>query len=51
MARFLMHSKREQETRLSGRIPSIKEYWEFRMGASAVGVVVAALEYILERPL
>ncbi len=45
MIRFLAKSQREQELRLSGKIPSIEEYWAFRMGTSAVGVGVAALEY------
>jgi hypothetical protein len=44
MTRFLEHSKQEQQIRLSGRIPSIDEYWHFRMGTSAVGIAVAALE-------
>jgi hypothetical protein len=44
MTRFLEHSKQEQQIRLSGRIPNVDEYWHFRMGTSAVGIAVAALE-------
>ncbi|KAI4120661.1 MAG: hypothetical protein LQ338_006850 [Usnochroma carphineum] len=42
---FLAKSQHEQEIRLSGRIPSIEEYRAFRMGTSAVGVGIAALEF------
>ena len=45
MVQFLAKSQHEQEIRLSGRIPTVAEYWSFRMGTSAVGVGVAALEY------
>jgi hypothetical protein len=38
------HSAREQEVRLCERISGVDEYWSFRMGTSAVGVVVATLE-------
>ena len=45
IVQFLAGSQREQEVRLSGRIPTVDEYWAFRVGTSAVGVGVAALEY------
>jgi hypothetical protein len=43
---FLEHTKQEQHTRLCGNLPSITEYWSYRAGTSAVGVIVAALEYV-----
>jgi hypothetical protein len=39
-----LHSAREQDVRLCARIPGEAEYWSFRLGTSAVGVVVATLE-------
>jgi hypothetical protein len=47
MMRFLEQTKREQQTRLCGNLPSLEEYWSYRMGTSAVGVIVAALEWVL----
>ncbi|KAH4215275.1 hypothetical protein HBI40_246280 [Parastagonospora nodorum] len=47
MIRFLEQTKREQQTRLSGNVPGLEEYWSYRMGTSAVGVIVAALEYAM----
>ena len=37
-------SRQEQEVRLRGKVPTLEEYWSFRMGTSAVYVGVAALE-------
>ncbi|KAF1817442.1 terpenoid synthase [Eremomyces bilateralis CBS 781.70] len=45
MIQFLAHSQVEQEIRLRVQIPGIDEYWAFRMGTSAVGIAVAAVEY------
>jgi hypothetical protein len=42
--RFLEHTKREQQIRLCGSLPTMDEYWGFRAGTSAVGVIVAAQE-------
>jgi hypothetical protein len=42
--RFLQHTKQEQIVHLNKRISSIDEYWQFRMGTSAVGIVVAMQE-------
>jgi hypothetical protein len=44
MVRFLDQTKQEQHTRLFGSLPTMKEYWSFRAGTSAVGIVIAALE-------
>ena len=42
--RFVEMTQREQEIRLSGRIPSVGEYWEYRMGTSAVGTLMGLIE-------
>jgi hypothetical protein len=44
IVRFLEQTKREQQTRLCGNLPSMEEYWSFRAGTSAVGVIVAVQE-------
>jgi hypothetical protein len=44
LRRFLAHTKREQQFQLRTQIPSLEEYWSFRMGSSAVGLVVAVQE-------
>jgi len=44
MMLFLEMSRSEQEVQLSGRIPTVEEYWVYRMGTSAVGVVVSLTE-------
>ncbi|TAQ88585.1 hypothetical protein B7494_g3094 [Chlorociboria aeruginascens] len=42
---YIHTTQTEQEIKLSGRIPSVKEYWKARMGTSAVGVCEAVVEY------
>jgi hypothetical protein len=44
LTRFLEHTKREQRFRLLNQIPSVEEYWSFRMGSGAVGLVIAVQE-------
>lgn len=44
LLRFMSHTKHEQDFRLRSEMPTIEEYWSFRMGTSAVGVVVAVQE-------
>jgi hypothetical protein len=44
LTRFLEHTKQEQRFRLLNQIPSVEEYWSFRMGSSAVGLVLAVQE-------
>ncbi|KAI9705375.1 MAG: hypothetical protein M1820_005205 [Bogoriella megaspora] len=44
ISRFMEMSQREQEFKLSGTLPSLAEYWEFRLGTSAVYVGLAAME-------
>ena len=44
IARLVDNSQLEQDLRLKDCIPTIQEYWKFRMGTSAVGVALAALE-------
>jgi hypothetical protein len=45
LTRFMDNTSLEQKVRLCCGIPSIEEYWSFRMGTSAVGLVVAVQEY------
>lgn len=45
MARFMAASEDEQAGRLTGHIPSLDEYWSFRLGTSAVYIGSAAGEY------
>ncbi|QSZ31558.1 hypothetical protein DSL72_001125 [Monilinia vaccinii-corymbosi] len=40
-------SEMEQRVRLSGKLPTVQEYWHFRMGTSAVGVTLAVNEFAL----
>lgn len=41
---YLEMSQREQRVRLDDRIMDADEYWEIRMGTSAVGVISAVNE-------
>ena len=43
---FMKMSEREQKVRLSQHVPSIEEYWQIRMGTSAVGVCAAVIEFV-----
>jgi hypothetical protein len=45
MAFYMETSETEQRIRLSGRIPSVTEFWDFRLGSSAVGVCLALNEF------
>lgn len=47
MARYMSKSKVEQQIRLRGEIPTIEEFWDYRMGTSAVNLCTAASEYSL----
>ncbi|MCJ1436765.1 hypothetical protein MMC27_006147 [Xylographa pallens] len=42
---FVEMSEREQRVRLNGVLPSVEEFWGYRLGSSAVGVCLAALEF------
>ncbi|KAL9115819.1 MAG: hypothetical protein Q9227_000187 [Pyrenula ochraceoflavens] len=42
---FIMMTQKEQEMRLSDRIPSLAEYWSYRMGTSGVYTAMALVEY------
>lgn len=44
MEHFMQQTGKEQKFRLQDRVPTVEEYWEFRQGASAVGVIVAVQE-------
>jgi hypothetical protein len=43
---YIETTQQEQECRLSGAIPTVEEYWVFRMGTSAVGVCLAVIEWV-----
>ncbi|KAF2655196.1 terpenoid synthase [Lophiostoma macrostomum CBS 122681] len=45
MAFYMETSETEQRIRLSGRIPTVTEFWDFRLGSSAVGVCLALNEF------
>ncbi|PNP54756.1 hypothetical protein THARTR1_04961 [Trichoderma harzianum] len=42
---FIRKSQLEQKSRLDGCILSLDEYWDIRMGTSAVGVIMAVNEF------
>jgi hypothetical protein len=44
MVHYISQSQVEQEIRLRGEIANVEQYWNFRMGTSAVGVAAAAVE-------
>jgi Terpene synthase family 2, C-terminal metal binding len=46
MKTFMEMSEEEQRLRLSGTIPSVEEFWEYRLGSSAVCVTLAVNEYV-----
>lgn len=43
---FVEMSRREQVMRLNRKVPSIDEFWEYRLGSSAVCVTLAINEYV-----
>lgn len=45
IVRFIAATDIEQEIRLSGKVPTVDEFRDLRRRASAVGVVIATLEY------
>lgn len=44
---FIQKAQLEQKSRLDGRILSLEEYWDIRMGTSAVGVIMAVNEWVI----
>ncbi|KAJ4359463.1 uncharacterized protein N0V89_000017 [Didymosphaeria variabile] len=42
---FMEMSEREQRLRLSGAIPSVDDFWHYRLGSSAVTVCIALNEF------
>jgi len=44
-------SEIEQQVRLSDKLPTVEEYWQCRMGTSAVGVTLAVNEFANEAAL
>lgn len=51
IARFMACSEDEQRGRLQGHIPSLDEYWRFRLGTSAVYISSAVGEYAMGAPI
>ena len=51
IARFMLASENEQRSRLDGKIPTLEEYWSFRLGTSAVYIGSAAGEYSISSHL
>ena len=41
---FIQGSRVEQELRISGRVPTMEEYWGYRMSSSAVDVTSSMTE-------
>ena len=41
---YIQGSRVEQELRISGRVPTIEEYWDYRMRSSAVDVTSSMTE-------
>ena len=44
MEDFLEMSRTEQVLRLRGKLPSMEEFWSYRLGSSAVHVMLAVDE-------
>lgn len=44
IGRFIEMTKTEQMLRLRGTLPSLEEFWSYRLGSSAVLVVIAMNE-------
>ena len=44
-------TEREQRWRMSGAIPSVDEYWDYRLGSSAVAVTLAVNESVPSQSL
>ncbi|KAF2756046.1 terpenoid synthase [Pseudovirgaria hyperparasitica] len=45
--RFMIASEDEQRLRLDGTVPTLEQYWQFRLGTSAVYIGVAVGEFSL----
>ena len=48
---FMNMTEREQRLRMNGAVPSVEEYWEYRLGSSAVSVTLAVNESVAPRSL
>ena len=44
MSNFTDMTKQEQRFRIAATVPSIEEYFEYRLGSSAVGIMLAVNE-------
>ena len=43
---FMDMTEQEQRLRMRGGLPSIEEYWQYRLGSSAVSVTLAVNESV-----
>lgn len=51
IARFMAASEEEQRGRLEEKVPTLEEYWSFRLGTSAVYIGTAVGEYSISSSL
>ena len=51
MGIFMDMTEREQRWRMNGAIPSVEEYWDYRLGSSAVTVTLAVNESVAPQSL
>ncbi|KAL2058800.1 hypothetical protein ABVK25_000091 [Lepraria finkii] len=45
---YIQGSRVEQELRISGRVPTVEEYWDYRMRSSAVDVTSSMTEFSIK---
>lgn len=51
ISHFMEASEAEQRFRLEGQVPTLEQYWEFRLGTSAVYISSAAAEFSMSAKL
>ena len=51
MTNFVEGSQHEQSMHLNNKVPSIAEFWEYRLSSSAIFVTLAINEYATELAL
>ena len=45
---YINMTHQEQTFRLREKLPSLEEYWSYRLGSSAVNVTLSVHEFVLE---
>jgi hypothetical protein len=43
---YITETEVEHKIQLSGRLPTVAEYWAFRRGTSGVGILIALIESV-----